>query len=594
VKRMEDMKVMNGIQRKTFMVFMSCVPIMSSWLWAQTPGGADVRGRVLDATTRQPVRGATVAIGPGVDARMMDAGHKGRTFLTGSDGVFAFRNLTPGVVEILAAKTGFFTGGFGKRRPSGVTGRLTLESSRSYDNIELLVWPVATISGTVFDGNGEPLPGVSVGAWRLGIAPGSTEQPSYVARSDDRGRYRIDRLPPGDYAVGVRRDLTSSSITMPTEVANQFLPGRALTYLMESMYRTEPGDGVALAPTISPGGKRHAYVGSYYGRVTDMALATAVTLSPGDDRTGIDLFMRLEPTYEVSGTITWLGSPAPSVLTLSSDTVRISASSRLDGTFAIPVVPAGSYTLSAQRPLDTSPATIVTAGYQFGRVDLVVRDHDIRGLEIPLRMGATVSGLIEVPAQMNFESVRLKVERTTLASVNRTAVSAFVERGPFALNGVLPGEYVMRIDFAPQALVLESVELGGRNITDVPLQIDTQDFTGLIVHLTDRPASIAGTILRPDGKPSSIGSVVLFPTDASTWNARAPLSGTQFQVNRAYDGTFAFNRVPRGEYFLTAVDDALLEDWREPASLSKLAVRAVRVTVKPGDAVRRDFTLEER
>ena len=52
-----------------------------------------------------------------------------------------------------------------------------------------------TIAGRVLDAAGDPLPGVTVEL--LGSAPGETR----LEVTDREGRYRIDDLPPGSYAV---------------------------------------------------------------------------------------------------------------------------------------------------------------------------------------------------------------------------------------------------------------------------------------------------------------------------------------------------------------------------------------------------------
>jgi hypothetical protein len=224
---------------------------------------------------------------------------------------------------------------------------------------------------------------------------------------------------------------------------------------------------------------------------------------------------------------------------------------------------------------------------------LVVRDRDLEGVEIALRMGATVSGTVEAPSHIALEAVRVRLERPS-GEPSGAAVSAFLERGPFALSGVVPGEYVVRIDYAQPGIALESVDVAGRNVTDVPIQIDLADFAGLTIRLTDRPASISGAVRRPDGKDSTIASVVLFPTDSSLWSAKPIREPYQFQRTRVQDGKYAFDRVARGEYYLAAVDDALLEEWRDRSLFMALIGRAVRVTVQPGETVQRDFTVDER
>ena len=157
-----------------------------------------------------------------------------------------------------------------------------------------------------------------------------------------------------------------------------------------------------------------------------------------------------------------------------------------------------------------------------------------------------------------------------------------------------PGRYLIRIESGAPDVVLESVELRGRNVTDVPFEVGTDDVSSLVVHVTNRPSIVSGYVQRPDGKPAVNAAVALFPVDTSAWSAPVLQNSRQFRTLRVIGGGYYFENVPRGDYYLVAVDDALLRHWHDRSLLQKLTSQAVRITVAPGAELRRDLTVEER
>ena len=166
--------------------------------WAQQPpgvaDGATLSGTVVDAGTRQPIRGAIVG------ASVVRSAEIG--FITGSDGRFVLKNVPPGTINFYATKAGYFDGFYGRRRPGAEGERLTVVAGEAIDKIELLMWPVALISGTVTNEAGEPIPSVVVRATRRPDPPAG-RPPSHAARTDENGRYVLDNLNAGDYTVGI-------------------------------------------------------------------------------------------------------------------------------------------------------------------------------------------------------------------------------------------------------------------------------------------------------------------------------------------------------------------------------------------------------
>jgi hypothetical protein len=75
--------------------------------------------------------------------------------------------------------------------------------------------------------------------------------------------------------------------------------------------------------------------------------------------------------------------------------------------------------------------------------------------------------------------------------------------------------------------------------------------------------------------------VILFPADRTLWTS----GSRRIRASQsAVDGTFQFRRLPAGEYYVAAVDDAVEGEWYDPVVLDRLAVStAIKTTIAEGE-----------
>src|SRR5262245_16855825 len=78
-----------------------------------------VLGRVVDATTNQPIANAVVSLG-------VRAQPTSSNVYTTDAGYFVFRDLPAGSYPLTVVASGYLSGGFGQRRPGGPTQPLSL------------------------------------------------------------------------------------------------------------------------------------------------------------------------------------------------------------------------------------------------------------------------------------------------------------------------------------------------------------------------------------------------------------------------------------------------------------------------------------
>ena len=163
-----------------------------------TGQGATITGQVVDARTRQPLRGAIVSAAKIPSNKPGDLSNIG--FRTGQDGRFVLRGVAPGIVNFQVTKTGYLPGPYASVRPA-VDGE-------QIDNVVLTVPPAASLGGRIVDESGRPAVGALVILRSVGPRPpDATGRASVVedsTRTDDEGQYWIGGLGAGDYSLTVR------------------------------------------------------------------------------------------------------------------------------------------------------------------------------------------------------------------------------------------------------------------------------------------------------------------------------------------------------------------------------------------------------
>ena len=170
-------------------------------------GNAVIVGQVVDAATGKGISSAVVTL----------AGS--RRAMTTSDGRFAFRALPSGSHSLSAAKSGYINSAYGMRRPDGATLPVVLADGERRGDIVIWMWRQGSISGSIVDEAGEPVVGIQVAALRRTTVGGRRRfEPGSVGTTDDRGVYRLSRLAPGDYAVG----MIASQVSVPAATVRQF------------------------------------------------------------------------------------------------------------------------------------------------------------------------------------------------------------------------------------------------------------------------------------------------------------------------------------------------------------------------------------
>ena len=597
-------------------------------------------GRVLDATSNAPIAGVVVSLaGAPLPSSIR--------VLTDAKGQFLFRNVPQGSFTLRATTGGnvqnsgfswaggfgpqlgpYLSGGFGQRRPGGLLQSIDLADGEQIADVVIKLWQGGSIDGTVRDEAGEPLVDVFVAAARRTSDGQLLNGPS--VRTDDRGAYRLATLIPGDYVIVVPQMQAampaSASDTLATttnrplsaKLANTLAPTFTGGIAVGSSLvgTTDRTSGNVLFPVPRENGL-HIYQTTFAPSTTSLSAATAVRVGAGEARTGVDVSMRPVRAVAVSGTLADdLGAVANfgvRLFTLEGDTGAIAfdvgyTSTDARGRFTFPLVPPGTYRVVSQRFATTQfgpdvvlpppgPPRAADRVGAFAQQEIVVGDQDVSEIALRLGPGVEVSGRVvfrgsgqRPPA----DAIRqLLVFASPFTPPSRSFPVRPISDGVDAKDGfVIPynaaGRYVLTVNDSASASLL-SVSIGGKSVTERPIEIGTTNLSGVVIEMTDRPAEVTGTVRSRGGAPDANAGVVLFTTDRSRWRELRPGARMFRSVRTTKTGSFTLRPILPGEYFVAAIADDATAEFPELKFLEAMAT--VATTIRVGVSERSTVTL---
>jgi hypothetical protein len=461
-----------------------------------TPAGTGViTGRVVDATSRQPVRGANVHLtrvpeNP-TTVPIQDCcgvtftpgmGADGPIATTDADGRFTFRNLLAGTMEVSATKIGWMMAWWGQQSPRDGGRWIELSDGQRVDGLEIALPRMPIVGGRVLDERGEP-----VGGLGILVTPVATAGPTPVfqtRRTDDRGMFRAEVMP-GEYVVNTAA-----------------YPGIALNVISTSLVPAIPGRASSAWPMS-------AFLPVFFPQANSLDGAARLALAPGNQRTDLDFVVRPEPIFGISVSNVGEGPPGGFGVELFAASGRLpgavplSAASGVQGPFAFAGVPPGRYVLHAfvrppmpsrMRGMAPAPlAALPTTPAMWAEQEIAVIDRDVDA-RVALQPGVRISGRVEFdgaaapPSLSELNGQPLVIERADAADSDIRGT--FLSGGRFSTIQMEPGRYVVR-PVPPPDWRLKSVMSGGRDISDYPVELALSDVNDAVITFTDRRSAIS-------------------------------------------------------------------------------------------------------
>ena len=624
------------------------------------PASAVLLGQVVDADTGQPIADATVTLtgrpaptparGRGTppsssslfDLMLARGGNSAERVVSAANGRFVFRGLPASTYTLRAQAPGYVDNPTALR-VAGAVAFVEIRDKQSSARTTLRLWKQAVISGTVVDEAGEPVIGARVQAYRRVVS--RFGQLSYdspdSASTDDRGRYRLSMLDPGDYLVLVPQSHSTSPAAAADAAIQSLMSGQmpegglnalgnAGTSLMDpravrvgewrlsSMNVQSPG---------ASGGTMLAYRTAFYSSAIMPTEATWLSLRSGEERGGVDFALRPVPTGRITGVVSAPsgslgGLPirlVPASGRLAGDPAALDVATgqtQSDGRFALLAVPPGDYRVIVRRdppadlPADlpdelaSNPMIQMALNMQrgagrvplFGEAVITLGAGDSAEVAIAVSEGVPMSG--QLVFQDGQAPVGRDVTRTVVAlrPLDATLMSARTIRpaadGKLTANGLLPGRYGVSATLMVQgtAWIVKSVTANGREATTAALVIADKPVTDLSVVLTRLTGTVRGTVRRDStparetraGPPPSMTAVAV-PANFSAWQDFELLIDRLYFGGVSQDGAFRLGPMLPGEYLVAVVDESQVDPGQGLALVRALAAQATRITVSPGD-----------
>ena len=599
---------------------------------AQTDGA--IFGSVIDGTTGQPIPGALITIGGG-------GGVANPKQLSDAQGRFAFVRL-PKVARftIAATKHGYLDGGYGSV-PVDPAARHQIDVSGQPVTIRIVLWRGATVAGSIVSEEGEPLSGVTVRILRRWFIAGHKQWlSSQQAITDDRGRYRMTAIVPGDYVLVV----PSVQVSVPDELQPSLgLPaaGVAAISRLNSALARQPAIGhginerllVGPFPAPPPGRNRMVYRPTFWPSSATIQNASVLSLQFADIKDGLDIRITPVDSVRVSGKL--IGEGAAS---LESATIRLleqgsdylgsglevaTAVVGRGGQFSFPRVPAGNYTVLVRKVLaefgktssafwdgrdDASPGFLAYGrsnlrirslpgevnllirsmyGEDFwGRAQLTVGTTDLDNVVVQTHRAASISGKIRWERSNPTTRLLNLLPRLEPADGRPSAAVAppptrFAPKEPeqeFTLAGAISGAYLLRFEAA--AWTIKSIEWNGSDYSDRPFELSADtEVRGVTVTMTDQLSLVSGSVADDMGRPVAGSGVVVFSSNRRHWaNYGFEPSRIRWVLANG-SGLFSVVGLPPGEYLATALADSDLGSWADPDFLGRAAASAVKINV---------------
>ncbi len=589
-------------------------------------------GVTTDDTAPRPLRRVRVAL-QSADLRAPIA------VMTDDLGRFVLQGVAAGHYTVLASRPGYVDTILGAPVGGLLGAPIGVAEGQHVSGLAVRMPRGGVITGTVRDPGGRPAPGMQLQVSQVKSVDGKRRTRLTVGlgvtSTDDRGIYRQFGLAPGDYLVQL-------VIAPGPGGLNQ---GLRQTTSSEASWadRADLSSGTNVGTPPAPG-RTVTTAPIYYPGTTDIAAAQVITIGPGEERDGIDLTVEYVPAVRLSGkvfvqdgqpragvTVRLAGKAGSSLSDMMGALIGRGGRTDGEGAFVVDAVPPGEYTLSAQAAsaTDTKPAagssqpnlmTMMSgmlgggnaAGSLYAAQPLNVAGQDMPGLDLRLRPGVTVSGVLVFEGAAARPTGAMQVTllpASQSASAVEMALAMFQgASGPvaadltFSVKGVVPNRYratatlpgMMFGQALPNATwTLKSIRAGeGPDLADTAVDLEAgRDLAGLTITLTDRPIVLSGRVLDQQDRPSSAFPILVFSTNPAHWFAG---SRRVQQVRPTSDGAYKLTGLPAGEYYIGAVTTLDIEDLFDPLFLQQVVPIAFRITLVEGETRQQDLRLGAR
>jgi hypothetical protein len=492
-------------------------------------------------------------------------------------GHFTITLPSAGSWHLTASARGFVTQAYDEHH--GFSSAVVLTDESPTIDLHFRLSPEAVITGVVLDEAGEAVRNAQIMLHNVPPPSPGGPQPlggtRAVAQTDDRGRYELTNLAPGDYRLTVR--------------------GRPW-YAAELQQGAQSSGGTApLEPSLDM-----AYPLTWFPGTDDAALAETIALHAGDAREADfhlvpipSIHLHILPPQRSPNSVGDRLTPAfPMVQPVDPSGGVLSLSTRQygQGQFDIGGLTPGLYQVRLGMPNQEGHSTVVEVTANSARtLDLSVSSRDMARVTIHF------DGLVDTgsgPEEGRNGGLRLNLIDT---DTRREIVSSVGDEGGFVNPGrrgqrdpaadrtmeVPPGRYEVVLQGRPNVYLVglsaKGADASGRYVT-----VAAGDST-LTVHVATGRATLSG-VATLGGKPVVGAMVLLVPITIEEPDSITFLR--QDQTNT--DGSFDIENLIPGQYILVAIDHGWQINWGDRSTLRRYLAQGVPLELKPSAIVKQN------
>lgn len=518
------------------------------------PKRATIQGTVTTDPQGEPVKKALIEL---IAENQADGGNY--TAETGTDGTFRIENILPGRYRLLTERTGFLV--IEKRRRSD--GRVvSLSEGQELRDVQIRMQAAAVIRGRVTDEDGDPMQGAEVTVVEGTFAGGHRHWRQVGGdRTNDLGEYRVAGLAPGNVYL---------LVNPPPDFRTLIESGGA------GAEKRNPSGSAKPAPT--------SYQTTYYAGTSDRSQASPIQLHAGDDFPA-NFSLTPAPSLSIQGSVVNLPPRSSATITLQSrdfNLVMNGAQVHTDGSFLIPDVSPGSYTIQAT--VEGSPVPMMA------RQSLEVGTTNVEGLQLAPQPGATIRGRLRLESngsnRLDPQRIFLQLEPaehdegTLAGGESFTNLAHVAADGSVQWSDVPAGTYYVQMignNGSTEDWFLKSVNAGGREVGDSGITVNG----GVVVlDLVSSPnaGGVDGVVTNNKGEPVSNAVVVAVPE--ARWLFR---EDHYRETVSDQSGRFGLHGIRPGTYTLFAWNSVEGEEYYDPDFLRNFEGEGTAVRINDGE-----------